>query len=183
MVRDFMLQFTKDNWIMLGIVLTLVVAATFVFYIPQGKKLDDLHAQIETQKNSNAANSLKAAVVPTLMRQVQDMNSRHKNMDRRLPKQKELGGFLQEISGNLAKERLYNPEFLPGSPSKEELFLTLPITMKFQGNYLSLASFLGRIDNMERLTRVQKLLIAMDPKNKDGKINCEMQMNIYFTES
>ena len=178
-----MRQFTKDNWIMLGIVTTLVMVAAFVLYIPQGHKLDDLRAQIQTEKNAIANYSLKAAVVPDMIRQVQDMKSLYKDMDRRLPKQKELGGFLQEISGNLAKERLDNPMIQPGNPSKEDLFHTMPIIMKFQGNYLSLASFLNRIDNMERLTRVQKLLIATDPKGADTKVDCEMQMNIYFTES
>ena len=57
-----------------------------------------------------------------MIRQSQEMEPRYKDMDRRLPKQKELGGFLQEISGNLAKERLDNFDLTLGQePPVREL--------------------------------------------------------------
>lgn len=170
----------KDNLIICSIVLSLVLAAILFVYAPQGRKMRALETELATQKQTLESDAAKAAVVPDMMRQVQEMKNRYKNFDRRLPKQKELDGFLREITGNLAQEKLVNQLMQIGDPSKTEHFNTLPIAMKFQGSYLALGSFLKRLDSMERLTRIQKLTIQTDPKTG---VNIDMQMNIYFTQS
>jgi len=175
--------FSKDNIAMLGILAVLMAVAAGVMYWPQSRTLNELRMEIEKEKTVTDAYAAKVAVVPDLRRQVDEMKLRYKDLDRRLPKQKELHGFLKEISENLEKEKLSSPFIEPGNTAREDTFHTLPIIMRFQGNYLSLASFLKRIDTMERLTRVQKLTITTDPKNPDAKINCELRLNIYFTES
>lgn len=169
-----------DNWIALGILVAMVSATIFVVYMPQDRKLDELREQIVTQRNKLSEDVKKTAVIPVMVQQIDTMKQRYKGFDRRLPKQRELALFLREISSILASQELSNQLTEPGNPTQEELFHTLPIIMKFRGPYLSLASLLKQIDEMERLTRVQKLSIATDAKGKH--LNIELQMNIYFKE-
>ena len=171
----------RDNWVTLGVLAALLVGAMFILYLPQSNKLDEIRSQSASLKTQLEADAKKAAVVPAMVRWIDTMQKRYLGFDRRMPKRKELAAFLREISSILASERLSNQLTEPGNPTREELFHTLPIIMKFQGSYLSLASLLERIDEMERLTRVQKLTIARDPKHEE--LNIEIQMNIYFTES
>ena len=178
-----MSRFSKDNITMLAILGVMLAASAAVLYWPQSRAMTDIRRQIEAEKTAAANFAAKVAVVPDLRRQVEEMKARYKNYDRRMPKQKELGEFLTEISENLDKEQLDNHLIEAGGTTREEEFHTLPITMQFQGNYLSLASFLKRIDSMERLTRVQKLHITVDNKSPEPKINCVLRLNIYFTES
>ncbi len=181
------MKLTKENWIMAGILVALVLAAVFAVYLPQSHKRDRINSEAVSQKLSMETDLKTCQVVPELVRQVDEMKNRYRNMDRRLPKQKELGGFLREISANLLQARLANQMIEPGTPDQEELYHTLPIMMKFEGNYLSLANFLKRIDDMERLTRVQKMNISLNrdaSKDKpEGDVSIELQLNIYFTES
>jgi len=174
---------SKDNVTILAILCVMLAVAALVLYRPQAQAMAELRKQIETEKNTTATYAARVAIVPDLRRQVEDMKSRYKDFDRRMPKQKELYGFLEEISKSIDKERLSNHLIEAGGTDKEESFYTMPITMRFQGNYLSLASFLKRIDTMERLTRVQKLHITADNQGAEPKINCELRLNIYFTES
>lgn len=176
-----MFQHYKDNWIAAGAMVAVVAVATLFVYMPQSRKVNKLKQQTVEKRLAVEESLVKASAVPQMARQVQEMKSRYRNFDRRLPKQKELGSFLSEISGNLNKEKLTTELMQPGKPSSDELFFTLPIIMKFKGSFLSMASFLKRIDQMERLTRVQRLMIVRDPKSND--LNVEMNMNIYFTES
>lgn len=171
----------RDNWVTLGVLAALLVGAMFILYLPQCNKLNEIRSQSASLKTQLEADAKKAAVVPAMVRWIDTMQKRYLAFDRRMPKRKELAAFLREISSILASERLSNQLTEPGNPTREELFHTLPIIMKFQGSYLSLASLLERIDEMERLTRVQKLTIARDPKHEE--LNIEIQMNIYFTES
>ena len=175
------MSLTKDNLVVLGILGVFVTLALLLVYIPQSKDLSDLETRITTRQRKLTDDSERAAVVPDLQRTVNLMKARYRGFDRRLPKRKELGGFLREISGHLvADEKLSNGEIRPGTPTRQELFHTLPIVMKFKGPYLALVALLERIDKMERLTRVQKLTAT---QTKTGDLDIELQLNIYFTES
>ncbi len=176
-----MLQMLKDSWIILGALVGATGAAVFFVYMPQGKKLDELRTAMVVQELDLSGDAARAAVVPTLLKRVEAMKLRYKDFDRRLPKRKELGGFLRDISGQLKQGDLSNQLIEPGNPSREELFHTLPIIMRFKGAYLSLAAFLQRIDQMERLTRIHTLRIDRDKEGNE--LDIELEMNIYFTES
>jgi len=176
-----MLKVSRDAWIAAGVLAALVIAAVVGVYIPQARRLERLRADAASLRTQLQADTQKVAVVPELIRQVQEMKALYKDFDRRLPKQKELGGFLREISTKLAEEELTNQIIEPGNPVHEKLFHTLPIIMRFEGDYLSLASFLKGVDNMERLTRVQKLNASMNERTHS--LDLELQMNIYFSES
>lgn len=175
------MQITKDSLIALGLLAAFIVAATVFVYLPQGRKLKDVETRGARLRQELAADAQKASLVPEMIRRVGQMKCRYKDFHRRLPDKKELGGFLSEISGNLANEDLSNQFTKTGSPSREELFHTLPIAMRFQGSYLATAGFLKRIRNMERLTRVRSLTVEKD--GEKGMLNIELEMNIYFTES
>lgn len=178
---------TRDNLIVVGILTASVGVATVLVYVPQWRKLQDARAKIALEQCRMVEDAGMAAGVPDLVRQVQAMKKRYSNFDHRLPKRKELGGFLREISSNLTEESLSNQLIEPGTPLRAQLFHTLPIVLRFQGSYLSLASFLKRLDHMERLTQVEKLSVQHKggalPEGPDDNLDIEVQMNIYFTES
>jgi Tfp pilus assembly protein PilO len=171
----------RDGLIMGGIVVAMTAAGYAFGYLPSVHKIEQIREETATIKQSLEADGEKAVVVPELLRQVEVMKGKYKDFNRRLPQRQELGGFLREISENLSQENLANQTIEPGRPLQEDLFFTLPIVLKFQGSYPSLARFLERIDEMERLTRVQKLVIV--PSAGEGVMDITVQLNIYFTQS
>ncbi len=177
-------QIGKSTLLMLGAVAAVVAVATFMIYMPQSRQLKLVRTQIVTQEQSLMADSEMASVVPLMLEQVQAMKRQYKDFDRRLPKRQELGGFLREISADLEEKELTGQLIEPGSPASEELFHTLPIIMRFNGSYLSVASFLRSLEDMERFTRIEKLQITRDKKaSGSAKLDVELHINIYFTES
>jgi len=174
-------KLTRESWIIMALAVAIVAAAVAFVYRPQGQKLEELRTKIASVETSLQADSQKAAVVPELLRQIEAMKRRYKDFDRKLPKTKELGGFLAEITNNLAEENLAEPTIEPRNPAAEELYHTLPIVMRCRGSYLAVASFLKRIDRMQRLTRVHTLRI--NKQKAEESLSIEMQLNIYYTES
>ena len=178
---------TRDSLIIVGVLLAVIAGASVAVYLPQRKTLNGLRGRIARQKIHLMENAGKASAVPSLLRHVQTMKRRYRNFNRRLPEQQELGGFLREISTNLSEEEaLANQLIEPGSPTRSPLFHRLPIILRFQGSYLSLASFLRRLERMERLTQVEKLSITTRspaPAGVTQGVDIEVLMNIYFTES
>lgn len=170
----------KETIAVLGLVAALAIGAAVFVYLPQKRKLHEIRAQIAAQKIRMESVSAEARVVPGMVRQVQSMKARYKGFDRKLPKSRELFGFLEKIGKHLEDAKLSSEGIQPDRPVREGLFHTLPIIMRCQGHYLELTRFLTEIDKMERLTRVQKLLIRAGPNMSD--LNIEVHMNIYFTE-
>lgn len=173
--------FGRSGILLLAATLVAITLIVLLVYVPQGRVLGGLRTQIAAKVTAVEADARKAAVVPGLLRQIQDMKERYSNFDRRLPKRVELGAYLKDISVSMASQKLANPVIQPGDPTREALYNTLPITMSFRGNYLDLANFLLRLDKMERLTSVQKLKVTRE--NEQSDLTIEMSMNIYFTES
>lgn len=189
------MHFAKDSLAALVLLAAALGAAMLFVYVPQDKKLGQLQAKIVTRKRQIDEQTERASIVPKLLRETQAMKAQYKNFHRRLPQQKELGGFLREISGHLADDKFSDQITEPGRPTREPLFNTLPIIMKFKGSYLGLGVFLDQINKMERLTRVQRLIITSPPPDGEtpsegrkkepglakGNLDIELQLNIYFS--
>jgi len=171
---------TKETMIMIAILAGLAGCAIGLVYLPQKRRLKQIQTDIAAQKAHLELEGAKAKVVPGMIRRAEQMKARYRDFDQKLPKSRELFGFLKEIGQNLAEANLSSQSIEPGTPVREELFHTLPIIMKFRGQYPELTRFLSDIDKMERLTRVQKLAIQCDGKDKD--LGIVVHMNIYFTE-
>lgn len=173
-------RFGKDTLLMLAPVAIIVIGAVVLVFMPQSGQLKRLNTQITAQTYKLRAESEQASVVPELVRRVEGMNHRYKDFDHCLPKRTELGGFLCDIARHLDEHELSNQSIEPGNPTRSELFHTLPITMRFRGSYMNIARFLRRLDEMERLSRVEMLQIVGDEGQQD--LEAEIQINIYFTE-
>ena len=176
-----MIRPSRDNLIVLGIVAVIVVTYMVVIYRWQSNSLDEVRGGIAEGERLLEVNGQKATRVPAMIRQVERMKQRfNKDWDRRLPQRTELAGFLHEISANVAQECLFNQMIQPGNPTRGPLYNRLPITMTFEGDFLALARLLRRVDQMARLTRVEKLSIK--PADGGDELSIELGMNIYFTE-
>ncbi|HUU60289.1 MAG TPA: type 4a pilus biogenesis protein PilO [Phycisphaerae bacterium] len=171
---------TKETLVMIAILAGLAGCAVGFLYLPQKRQLTQIRTDIAAQKAHLEMEGAKANVVPTMVRQVEEMKARYRDFDQKLPKSRELFGFLKQIGQNLAEANLSSQSIEPGTPIREELFHTLPIIMKFCGRYSELTRFLSDIDKMERLSRVQKLQIQSN--RKDSNLGIVVHMNIYFTE-
>ncbi len=173
---------SRDNLIVLGILTMISITYFAVVYRTQSAAAEDVSSRTAEAERLIEANAAQASRVPPMLRQIEQMKQRYNEKDwgRRLPDRQELAGFLREIASGLFQEKLSNQFIQPGNPSQSPLYNCLPITLKFEGDFLALARFLKRIDGMARLTRIECLSIN---SNEDPeKLEIEMGMNIYFTE-
>jgi Tfp pilus assembly protein PilO len=67
-------------------------------------------------------------------------------------------------------------------PVRSELFAEQPVSLKFEGDFLKVFSFLRQTEQMQRLTRVRELKIKNNRSNKPGQVEVELSMNINLTE-
>ena len=174
----------KGRLAVLGIMTVIVVVAMVFAFLPQQEKLGELQIQVQARQASLENANREAAVVPALCEEAELLRGRYQDFDRSLPHQQDLGEFLGQISHKVRQEGLHGHLIEPGNPISGDLFHTLPINMRFNGDYVSTGTFLRELHDMERLTRVQRLKISRDEDaSADAPLDIELQINIYFTES
>lgn len=174
--------FSRDNLIVMGILTVITITYFAVVYRIQSASANEISSQrIETERHIKTDSEL-ASRVPPMLRQIKTMKRQYNDDDwgQRLPERQELAGFLHEIASGLSQEKLTNQLVQPGNPSQTPLYNCLPITLRCEGDFLSLARFLKRIDGMTRLVRIERLVIESGEDTQ--KLQIEMGMNIYFTE-
>lgn len=194
-MRGVTVRFSRDNLIILGILTVITITYFVVIYRAQSATMADVAARTAQTERRLKTDAMQASRVGPMLRQIKVMKQRYnkKEWDRRLPGRQELAGFLREIASNLSAARLSNRIIQPGNPFRGPLYNRLPITMKFEGDFLALAGFLKRVDEMTRLTRIEQLTIEPARRSQDhrtaGRSNeepislaIELGMNIYFTE-
>lgn len=179
----------KDNLVFLGMILVLVVGATMVVYLPQNRRIKELRAEAVSTQGQLKSDATLVAAVPAMVRESETLKARYSNFDRKLPAQQELHEFLKQINNSLTASGLTNQSIEPGTPTRDTYFNTLPIQMKFQGSFFTLAKFLESLEGMERLSRVQSLKVEHAPASSAGRgadsdnaLSIEMEIAIFFTE-
>ena len=174
--------FSRDNLIILGILAVITTTYFAVVYRTQSAVAENISARTAEVKNLLETDAMQASRVPQMLREIERMEHRYNDKDwsRRLPERQELAGFLREITLGLSREKISIRSIQPGNPSPNQRYNYLPITLKFEGDFLALARFLKQINGMTRLTRIERLAInsGQNRENLEG----EMGMNIYFTE-
>ncbi len=172
---------TRAQWI-LGASTALLLAGFYLFgYRPSTARMSDLRMQIETKARELASNQVRTKIRPEVEQMVSDSKRKLARFDKQLPKNLEWGPFLNDITLLRDQAQLRDCHILPTGAKPNDLFVEYPISVKFQGDFLSVFSFLRQMEQMQRLTRVRDLTVrAKEPGS--GVVDVSLSMNIYYTE-
>jgi Tfp pilus assembly protein PilO len=165
------------------VLILLFVAAVFYWLVfrPETGRLQNLVGRISQKERELTQAQTQALVLP----QVQaDINHLHATLAdfKKLPANPgDLGEFQIELA-QLAKEDHLEGWSVswPGTPKRDEQFYELPISLKFNGDFLDVYAFLRQMDDLSRLTRVKNLSVKGD--DSDGKVQVEVMMDLYYSE-
>ena len=172
---------TQAQWV-LGAVLALTVGAFFLFgYRPAEVQQRKLRDAIETQRRDLVSRQSRAANLPAVTLEVDKLRARLDRFDKKLPRQPDLGEFIKQITQVSQQAELRKLSVQPGMPKRTALYAEMPITLKFEGDFLSAESFIRQAEDMQRLTRVKNLTIR-NRDSRTGQVDVSLTMSIYFLE-
>jgi Tfp pilus assembly protein PilO len=161
----------------------LVLSVAFYLFVYRTAKAHgaDLRAQIEVKQRELMDNETKTAIRPYVQQQVDESRRKLARFDKQLPKHVEWGQFLNDITLLRDQAGLRDCHIVPTGAKPNDLFVEFPIQVKFQGDFLSVFSFLRQMEQMQRLTRVRDLTVKSKTAGS-GVVDVSLSMNIYYTE-
>lgn len=174
----------RAQWV-LGATMVGALGAFYLFgFRPETQRLSKLNEQIDRKQLELQDNQSRTTIRQQVEKDVIELERRLEKFDARLPKQQELGQFIRDVNrlSHQSMLRPFNVEYPPTGPQRSELFTEVPITLKFEGDFLSVFSFLRQMEQMQRLTRVRNLNIRQSA-DLSGHVTVDLQMYIYFVDS
>jgi Tfp pilus assembly protein PilO len=175
-----MQKIPKDIPIVVAIAVALTAGVAVGVHGRFAEKIESTRTELARQRLELDKSRAEARIVPRMAEQVRQLRGRYSDFDRKLPKKRELFGFLRQIGEKMEQVELVSESIEPGDPRQQEYFHTLPIIIRCRGSYARLVRFLAEMTHGERLTRVSRLMTAVEPES--GELAIELHMNIYFTE-
>ena len=172
----------RAQWVLGVTMVVMIVGFYAAAYRPNKEKLDGLEMQIAAKRRDLTSNRSRVQILPDVLLEVNRMRDRLERFDKKLPKAPELGPFINDITEVSHQTALRKWTVEPGVPARTDLYAEWPISLKFEGDFNGVFSFLRQAEQMQRLTRVKGLKLKSADSGKSGQVQVELSMNIYFSE-
>jgi Tfp pilus assembly protein PilO len=158
-----------------------MLLADFVLfgYWPSKQRLEILY---QTQAKQRSLISLAEAhrwQLPTLKRSLAQCDQTLTSYQNRVPVQRELGSFLQDISVLMSQNRLEDHVIMPGVEMEVAGLIAVPVAVRCKGHLNDLFDFYRKFASIERLVQLKKVQFTNEP-DLGGRVQMEAQMMIFY---
>ncbi len=163
----------------------LLMMVTVVFYClifrPETGRMQNLVGRITQKERELTQVQTQALALPQVQSDINRLKATLADFKKLPANPGDLGQFQIEMAELAQRDDLKDWSVSwPGTPKKDEQFYELPISLKFNGDFLSVFEFLRQMDDLSRLTRVKNLSITGD--DSVGKVKVEVLMDLYYSE-
>jgi Tfp pilus assembly protein PilO len=165
---------------LLTVAATLGIVAVFILgvYRPRHGTLLDLRAQVRGLEQTMAETQQRCSVLMPLTRQVERLRASASEFEQCLPRDGQVGPFLQQVAEQLREAHLSSLEMRPGSPVEGSRYSELPIRLGFAGRFANIFAFLAELEGMARTKRIVDLSLTGDLGNLDN-VHTDLVLSIY----
>jgi Tfp pilus assembly protein PilO len=104
------------------------------------------------------------------------------DFDKNVPVQRDLGGFLQQITEMMTAHNLKEQIIEPDSEIKTEKLNCVPVTIQCKGKLKQIFEFYKSLQKMERLVRIEEIQLKND-NNLTGEASMLTKTVIFYRRS
>ncbi|MGE5296815.1 MAG: type 4a pilus biogenesis protein PilO [Solirubrobacterales bacterium] len=152
---------------------------TLCGYLPSHERLSSLLQAREHQRSTLRMAAAQGAELPGLKTRLHETEETVERFDRCVPADHSLGAFLQRMTALMTEHGLTEQMVLPGKEEKAEDLGCIPIHMTCQGTLTNLFDFFNTLRTMDRLVRVEKVLLENDAEFT-GRVTMQADAYIFY---
>jgi type IV pilus assembly protein PilO len=174
-----MLRFGIREFILLGVLLALPLAAYWLVFRPQNAEIAQARQEIEHKREM--LDKLKATTNQNdnLEKANEEIRSSITAIEARLPSDKEVDAVVRQVSDLAVEAGLDAPAIESDKPVEASMYMEQPLKMKMTGNFNGFYDFLVKLEQLPRITRVPDLHLTRS-QDTDGFMKADFTLSIYF---
>ena len=169
----------KKKMTILVLMVAVAVALGAVQYVPIHRQEEELSRTLKAQSLTMDQIREKCGLLPTLHRQVLDLESCAAEYDRRLPPKKQFAQLWQEIAEIMDRNQLTDQLVRPGSEVCEDGLCMIPLQIECRGTLKQMFQFLQELEQFKRLVRIENIQLEND-RELSGRLSFHAQAEVYY---
>jgi len=164
--------------------LLLLVAMPVAMYVfvfePRAEQIAE--AQREIRQKEDKLEQLESATrsIEDLGKEIDRLSMAITEFEEKLPEQQEVEVILKQVWETATKHRLAQRSVRTSRVTQTTHYTESPIAMVIVGDFDGYYSFLLDLENLPRITRVPKMKLKKVGGMKDGAIQADMTLKIFF---
>jgi len=170
---------TKQQILIFTAIAVLTGGFLLFSYLPLKGKIESLHQKQVLHQAGLNKTLLRIEQIPMLKNQMIQLKNRVGNFDARVPENKALGNFLQEIASLMNKHNLKEQIVKHGDEIKAEDFCCIPLNIQCKGRLDQIYGFFDSLQSLDRVVRVEKINLKNN-ENFTGQIEMQAGAFIYY---
>ncbi len=147
-------------------------------YLPSHQRLLSLQRVRAQQKQTIQMAAAQSTELPGLERRLRDMEKAVEGFDRRVPAERALGSFLQQIAGIMTDCHLVDQAIVPGNEWQTDALKCIPIHVACRGTLTDIFGFFQKLQRLDRLVRVEKVTLEND-SDLTGQVGVQVEAVIF----
>lgn len=142
----------------LGVTIILIVGLYYSFlYIPRSDEIAKLVDSVEIARNEKMVKAQKAANLPRLRKDLQQLDAELKKAVAQLPDKREIADLLRTISAKAQQAGLVVLLFRPRPENYQDFYAEVPVDISVKGNFRNTVSFFDEVGRLDRLVNIDNI--------------------------
>ncbi len=159
--------------------LVMLCGYLFLGILPLRRVARSLHREtVNREAHISKASQVSSQLNP-MRQQLEYLAAYVGDYHRRIPDERQVGEFLQQIAELMKAHGLSNQVVRPGAENPGEKLNTIPITMECNGDLDQIFDFFGSLKEIDRVIRIAKVELSSDELT-ESMAKMWAQANIYY---
>ena len=172
--------FREKQQIMICVTAVVMIGGFVLFrFLPLHKKAEAAKQAKNTQNLIIAKGISDSEQLPLFMDQLHKLKTKLSNFEADIPMQRELGSFVHEIADLMNQYKLKQQEITPHQEIESDGLNCIPVSIQCKGSLKQIFNFNQRLQNMDRLIRIQQVKLVNDSDYK-GEVLMKTDVVIYY---
>jgi type IV pilus assembly protein PilO len=156
---DNILERPRAQKIAILVAIVILIAALYYsfLYVPRSDQIANLAESVEIARNEKTVKAQKAANLPRLKKDLQDLDAQLKKAVAQLPDKREIADLLSSISAKAQQAGLVILLFRPRPETYQDFYAEVPVDISVKGNFHNTVSFFDEVGRLNRLVNIDNI--------------------------
>jgi type IV pilus assembly protein PilO len=174
------MAYFERKQVLVYVVMAAMVAGFAVFrYLPLRRRAEAVAEKKATQSLLLTENEVRSEQLSALESTLSELGGRVGDYDARIPREKALGGFLENLSEMMNEHGLGDQEVAPGAEIEVGNLGCIPLDLHCTGKLEQLFEFCRDLQALERLVRIEQVMLSNDDEY-GGEVTMQTKAVVYY---